>query len=468
MSNENKEFNMGDWEIASTKKMVSYSFGFIISLYLLNAYNYAIFYFYEVEIGLKVELVTIAIMIYAIWDMSSSPLLGYFTDRPFKWSVKWGFRAPWIILAAIPALVFYFFLYTPPDVDIKSNFWIIFFYLLINSCLFAMFLSLFRVHFEGSFANHFREDFERRKASAINFIFPGIILFVLSLLPPALIVYGKKSTFVLIAILSVIIMGICLLFLIPGIVETKEIKRRYLQGYEEKRYSFFKMLKIAFGHKNYKISLLSFTLANIAAALGLASGIYFFKDVLKLPLYYAIFSTIAYFLGIMLAVPIWVWFSGKYGNLKTYAFGTFLSGLFYLPFLWLTTLIEAIIFSFFQGIAYSSFLIMLLPIASDCYDEITLSCEKHQEATLIGISNIFNRSVIIFQALIIGIIHIITGYNQFPNAVQTPLAIWGVRFHRALIPAILCFSSSILMWLWYDLKGDKKLSLKVRLREKGL
>jgi Na+/melibiose symporter-like transporter len=111
---------------------------------------------------------------------------------------------------------------------------------------------------------------------------------------------------------------------------------------------------------------------------------------------------------------------------------------------------------------------MLLPIASDCYDEITLSCEKHQEATLIGISNIFNRSTIIFQALLIGIIHIMTGYNQFPNAVQTPLAMWGVRIHRALIPAILCFISCILMLLWYDLKGEKKLALKVRLREKGL
>ena len=109
-----------------------------------------------------------------------------------------------------------------------------------------------------------------------------------------------------------------------------------------------------------------------------------------------------------------------------------------------------------------------MPIASDCYDEVTFACGRHQEATLHGIRNFFVRSSLLFTALIIGGIHIITGYNQDPNAIQTPLALWGIRIHRALIPMILCFTACILVLLFYDLDFEKKTALKAKLREMGL
>ncbi len=468
MTEENYDFNIADWEIASPKKMINYSFGFIISLYLSLAYNALIFYFYEVEVGLNTGLVSLAIIIYAIYNMLSAPLLGYLTDKPFKWSRKWGFRAPWVIFAAIPAFLFYFLLYIPPSIDAKANPWILFWYLVIISCLFSTFFSIFNAHYSGGFANHFRQDFERRKASALAFIFPGLILFFLSLLPLFIIVYGDKSTFALTALISVIVMFVCLIILIPGIRESEEVKKRYLQGYEEERLSFFKMMKFSLGSKNFRISLFAFTLVNIATVLNMASGIYFFKDVLKLPLYLSIFPTIVYFLALMIAVPLWVIFAGKHGTYKTILVGLLLSGIGYIPYLWITTIEEAMIFAIFRGVGGSCYTVMVMPILSDCYDEVTLVCGKHQEATLVGIRNIFNRSSIIFQAIIIGIVHIMTNYNPNPNAIQTPLAVWGIRIHRALIPMILVFSAFLLMVFFYDLKGDKKLALKADMRKKGL
>jgi len=67
MSIENDISDPRNWEIASTRKMLSYSFGFILTLYLLLAYNSFIFYFYEVEVGLKVELVSAAVILYTVW-----------------------------------------------------------------------------------------------------------------------------------------------------------------------------------------------------------------------------------------------------------------------------------------------------------------------------------------------------------------------------------------------------------------
>ncbi|MFX0186134.1 MAG: MFS transporter [Candidatus Hodarchaeota archaeon] len=457
------------WEIASTGKMLSYSFGFILSLYLLLAYNSFIFYFYEVEVGLEVGLVSLALILFTVWVMISSPFLGYLTDKPYRWSKKIGFRAPWVIIAAIPTLLFYLLLYTPPNINAKLNPWPIFWYLLIISCLFGSFIMIFQEHFQGGFANQFREDFERRRASAFAFIFPGITLFFLSIIPLFIIKYGQKSTFVLTAIISILVLAICVIILIPGIHESPEVKERYFQGYkDESRISFLKMMKHAFERRNFMVALIAITLVNVAIALNMASGIYFFKDVLGVPIFFSIFSTIVYFIFVMVSVPFWVIFARKYGNVTTFIVGIFLSGAAYIPYLWLTTWQEATFYSAFRGIASSCYTVMVLPITSDCYDEVTNACERHQEATLFGIRVIFLRIAVILQALIIGGIHILTGYTQDLNAVQTSLAVWGVRVHQALIPMIFCFVAGVIMLIGYDLKGEKLYTLKANLRDKGL
>jgi len=319
MSNEKQTLKRAE---SSSGKMASWAFGDIIGYYLSTAYGTFIFFFYEVEVGLAVSYVAFALIIFAIWNALNDPLVGYLTDKPHRWSRKLGFRAPWIILSAIPALLFYLVLYNPPNVNAKSNPWIIFWYLLIISCLFGSFIMIFQEHFQGGFANQFREDFERRRASAIAFLFPGIILFFLSVIPLVIIVYGDKSTFFLTALVSVILMAICLFFMIPGIRESAEAKERYLQGYEDKeRLSFLKMIKHAFGKKNFMISLIAITLVNIAIALDYASGIYFFKDVLKKPLIFSVFPTIVYFIFVIISVPFWVSFARKHGNVTAFIVG---------------------------------------------------------------------------------------------------------------------------------------------------
>jgi len=468
MSFDDYVFDPEDWQIASTGKMLSYSFGFIVSLHLLSSFSSFIFYFYEVEVGLKVELVSAAVILFTVYAIISSPLLGYLTDRPFRFSKKWGFRFPWIIGSAIPILIFYVLLFTPPAVDPESSPWLLFWYLVIVSCIFGTFLSLYRQHFEGSFATQFREEFERRRASALAFIFPGIILFFLNIIPLFIINYGDKSTFALTAIITAIILSICIVLLIPGIRESDQVKMRYFQGYEEERIPFLKMMKISFKQKNFRVSLISSTLVSFAMALSMASRIYFFKDVLGLPLYLSLFPSIAYFLALMIAVPFWVSFSVKHGSVTTYKLGVFLLALAYIPQLWISTLEESIIFAIPRGIASSCFMVMALPVVADCYDEVTLACGKHQEATLLGIRTIFLRGTIIAQALIIAWIHIITGYNPNPGAAQTASAIWGIRIHSALFPMIFCLLACLVMILWYDLEGEKKLTMKAKMRELGL
>jgi Na+/melibiose symporter-like transporter len=455
-------------DVASTKKMIFYAFGFVLTSHLIIAFDSYIFYFYEVEIGLPVLLISLAVIIVTVWTIIASPIIGFLTDRPFKWSRRWGFRAPWIFITAIPSLLLFVLVFIPPNVNPKSNPWPIFFYFIIIACIFEVLFSTYRQHHSGIFAMLFREDTDRKKATMLLYIVSTPISLILSLVPLTFIVYGDKSSFFMAAIIIALIMLICLLLTMPGVYETKIIKERFFQGYRNKeKISFLKICNISFRTKNFTISLISFAFAYVSLMLVIASSIYFFKDVLKLPLSYGIIPAVGSFIAMTLSMPLWNRLSQKLDHAKIYMLGVLMSALVLIPLLWITTIEEYIIISIIRGVATSGFIFMFQPIAADCYDEITLKCERHLEATLHGLRNVIFRSSAICIAIVLALVHIATNYDPNPKAVQSPLAVWGVRVHTALIP-IIFYVLAFITIQFYDLKGEKKIAIRKMLHEKGL
>lgn len=454
---------------ASTGKMISYSFGNLTGFFLGNVYTLYIFYFYEVEIGLAAGLVALSLIIFAIWNMVNDPLFGYLTDKPFKWTRRWGMRFPWIIFSVVPTLIFFLLVFTPPNIDAKVNPLSMFLYMIIILCLFDTCYSLFTTHFYGSYAKQFPSDSERRKAAIFNTIIPHIGFVFIGFIPPLIIVYGDKNSFFLAMLIVAIILSICVIVSIPGITESEELKETFLRGYETvERTSFWKTMKIAFRHKNYVIAIITATLYSAAWNLYIASGIYFMKDILRLSLSYILLINFAQFLGFCGFIPFWAWVAKKIGHVKTYTLGCLLVSITLTPVLWVTTLWEAMFYNFIGGIGFGAFYIMGSPISSDCYDEIAVTTGKRQEAVLSGIRTFFLRIAIIVSALTIATVHIITAYNPNPNAIQTPLAQLGIRIHMGLIPCLLALMAFIIMLLFYDLKGEKKEQMIKNLHEKKL
>ena len=141
---EDKVIDPSEWEQASTRKMIHYSFGFLLVYFMGRQFNSYVFYYYEVEIGLPVVLLGLAFIIFAVWNMINDPLVGYLTDRPFRWTKRWGWRFPWIAVATIPYLICWFLLFAPPENLVRPNDpWPIFWYFVIISCLFDTFFSLY-------------------------------------------------------------------------------------------------------------------------------------------------------------------------------------------------------------------------------------------------------------------------------------------------------------------------------------
>ena len=463
---EESEIDLSEWELVSNKKMMSYSLGWLIS----GSFGTSLlFYYFEVEIGMPVALLGIAFIIFAIWNMVNDPLAGYLTDRPFKWTRKWGMRFPWILIGIIPSIIFGFLLMLSPVAD-PANPWPVFWYFIIMTCLLDTFYSIFTTHLNAGYTTHFRSDAERRRSSAFNNIIPALLGLPWSFIGPLIVVYGDRQTFILSAFISMIIRFILVIFLIPGIRESDELKERFLRGYEsrESKEKWLKIMKKAFKRKSFTATFLVFLLLSLGGTLYAASGIYFMKDVLRLPLFFTIYLAIAGFIGFIIFIPFWSNMINKYGAHNIMKTSLFIGIFAYLPILWITTLQEAIFFSFIGGMSLGAYTLSLGPVAADVYDECTISDGKHQEAMYEGIRTFFFRFALIFQAVIFTVVHLLTNYNPDPNAVQTPLAVWGIRIHMGLFPSILSLLAFIIMHKWYDLIGENKVAVKKKLRELGL
>ncbi len=350
--------------------------------------------------------------------MVNDPLVGYLTDKPFRWTKKYGMRYPWIVIGVIPTLIFWFLLFTSPEADPKNP-WPVFWYLVIMTCLMDTFYSLYTTHLNASYTTHFRTDAERRKASVINSIIPSLLGLGLNLIIPLLYVYGDRGTVIFAELIIVLILSVFAIILLTGIRESEELKERFLRGFENtERESFLKTMKLAFRQKNFVVLVIVNMMFITAYTLHLASHIYFAKDVLRMPLSIAVYVYTASAVGFISFIPFWAWVAKKIGHVKTMKLGALSIAIALTPGMWITTLGETIFFQFIGGIAFGGFIIMMAPSTADVNDEITVKTGRHQEGVLAGIRTFFFRFALIFQAIILTIVHVMTGYNPDPLARQ--------------------------------------------------
>jgi len=455
---------------ASTKKMLSYSLGALIFQIIANSLTQLVFYYYEVEVGLPILILLVALIIFALWNMINDPLLGYLSDRPMKWTKKWGWRFPWIMISVFPMLLFYVLLFAVPETNISSGDFIgILLYFIIMMFLLDTFSSLFSIHYDGGIAKHFPSEGERRKYSAIRALSIGLIAIPLSLIGPSIVVTGQRGTYLTASIALVIALAVLAVCLIPGIRENKQLTQLFVDGYDKaEKKSFFQTMKVALKHKNFLVVVLANLLASTGAALYLASQIYFLEDVLGVPFENARQLNLLAFMGMLLGVPLWTSLSKKYGFKKTYMIGLLLLSIVFLPILMVSTLEQMYFISIVSGLIISCTSIMFYSIIQDTYDEVAITLEKRQDSMLTGIENFFERSSILLQAIIIAVVHISTMYIATPNAVQEPLAILGIRIHMGLIPAIMAIISFLIVFKWYDIEGKKKKDIISKLKELNL
>ena len=467
--------DLSEWDIAPTKKMAGYGFGYIMVNYLLLYGLANMDYFWRVAIGISGELILLAMIIFAIWNMVNDPLLGYITDKPRKWTKKWGLRAPWIVIMTVPMFIFFILIWTvPTGVDDTAKF----IYIVLIVCIFDMFFSIYNAHLYGGYTNQFPSKFERRKSFMLMTVMLFITLIVMSVIQSRIVGEGEtaQGPYIINAIVMVVLL---IIFTIPtikfGIGESEEMKSMFIEKYESAdKTSFFEVLKTALKTKNFRVSLLGYTVQVTAITLWNAAQIYFFVDVYggslsqqQIPLLLSIIAAIA-------SIPFWSNFTRK-GNFKrTYWVAFLLHGISFLPFLAMLAIPSGsfvtmhTIFLFISNIFYAGEVTMLMPVASDTYDEVALKLGKRSDATFVGIRNFFFRIAFLVQALVFFIVLTAVSYDPTAGAIQTDVAKAGIIVMGAVIPSILFIVMSQIFRKSYTLEGKEKDDMIKNLKKAGL
>jgi len=434
-------------------------------------------YFFRVVIGLSAELILTSMIIFAIWNMINDPLLGYLTDKPLKWTKKWGLRAPWIVLMTVPMFVFFILIWTVPTGVDDS---IIFIYMVVIVCIFDFFFSIYNDHLYGGYTNQFPSKFERRKSFMLMTVMLFIALIGMSVIQSAIIGIDEtaQSSYITNAIVMVVLL---IIFSIPtikfGIGESEEMKSMFIDKYKSAdKASFIEVTKKALKTKNFRISLIGYTVQVTATTLWNASQIYFFVDVYGIGLERQTIPLLLSIIAAIASIPFWSNFTRK-GNFKrTYWIAFLIHGLCFLPFLAMLAIpfesgmffILHTIFLFIMNIFYAGEVTMLMPVAADTYDEVALKLGKRSDATFVGIRNFFFRTAFLVQAIVFFIILTLVNYDAAPAAIQTDTAKVGIIVMGAVIPSILFIVMSQIFRKHYTLVGKEKDDMIKSLKEAGL
>ncbi|TFF85449.1 MAG: MFS transporter [Promethearchaeota archaeon] len=450
--------------------LVFFSFAFgdlLIELYVA-AFGVRVFDFFENEVGLATGLIALAFIIYAGWNMINDPLVGFLADKPRSFWRKHGKRFIWIISGGIGTSISFILIFAAPELDPKRDWIILFLWLLVTICLFDTFFSMFDTNYNGLIPDKFRTDEQRLRISSFE-VGLGIFGTVAGVvIPPILITYGVRSSFLTMAIVIGIIGIILIILQIHGIREDKSMIDRYFKTAEQlEKVTFFDMIKIAVKQRSFLGYLLLYTLYQATIALLLGSIPYLVRFILKEEAITESYILLGYIIAGLASVPLWAKVALKKGNKKVFLIGGFMISALTVPFLFISDLLSVIIVAALIGVGLIGFWLMLNPILADVIDEAVVNNKLRQEGFYMGVRTFFGRMALIIQALTFAFIHIFTGFEP-GSTTQTSTAILGLRIQMALVPMMLMILGLLIFWRLYDITPEKKASIQAELKRLNL
>ncbi len=454
----------------SKKNMASYGFGKSIVEFFDMAFGTYAFFFYESELGLNVWIVSFGIIIFAIWNAINDPLVGFLTNRPFKFTKKWGRRFPWIFMGGIPWIFCYILIFMPPIVDPVSGAWILFTWLVITTCLFDTFVSIYWVYFAGLYPDKFRSLEERRTAAGIQTPIGTLGIALGAIVPPLLVTFGDIQSYIIQAGATILFGIVFLSLAIPGCRDDKMMVDIYLEKCKEKpkQEPFFRTLKDALKQKNFVVFIITYTLYRTLTVSITASIAYVVRFVLRAESGVQMFISLGFLIGALVSIPLWIKLAHKTNNnRKVILIAAAALTIFTVPLIFLDNLIGFIIAFIFWGIGLGGFWSMLWPVLADVIDESVVKTGDRREGIYAGFQAFFGRLAIVFQAIIFATVHTLTGFVEGADT-QSSLAVWGIHIHLALIPMIFMLVGTIIFWRFYDLTPDRVKEIKDKLIEIGL
>ncbi|MHA1820517.1 MAG: MFS transporter [Promethearchaeota archaeon] len=466
---------------------MSYALGSFFDDFSSTAFSIMGFFFYNTRIGLATIYVSIAYIIYGIWNMLNDPLAGYLSDRPRRFLMSKGKRFPIFLITIFPTALIYSIIFMPPKLN-GNNEILVFLWLLLSISLFDGFFSFWNTNWMAVFPNKFRSQKERTKVGAIQTMFSQIGLALGMLLPPLFLTTDAESYRSTAMIITGILIVVAVL-MIPGMQDKDILKQIYrdtnsegkeisqigvdqsnkrAEQTEPEQLSYFKTLVFALKQKNFLSYLLAYLGQTVMMTVMLAALPYFTNYVLGYSGDEAdtiqLTMSALILIGGLTSLPIWTIVARKFGNRIGYMCGTGITSILLLILLLSSNINVILTLSFLIGMSIGATWSLLYPTFSDVIDELVLKLKARNEAIFYGFRTFIGRLSIVIQALAFGVTFELFGFD--PNAaVQSASAQLGIRIVMTVVPMIFYIIGFLVMWRIYDLKPAKVVKIKAQLKE---
>ena len=430
----------------SKKNMASYGFGNFMNEFVQMAFGTYAFFFYDEELHLNIWFVMAGFFFYAIYNAINDPIVGYLTNRAFKFTKKWGRRFPWILIGGVPFVLSYFLIFTPPALNPVSDAWLLFLWLIFTTCLFDTFASVFWVNFSSLFPDKYRSIKEHRTATGLQVPIGLVGVALGAIVPPIFIITGIPSSYITQAGGVIINALIGLGLAIPGVRDDQDAVDKYLETVKtrEKGPSFFKSLGSALKQRSFVAFIISYMLYRTLVTSMTASVPYVVTD-FGLGDNAEIIIFAGFLVGALVSTPLWVKAAHKTNNnKKIMVYCGLLMGIFTIPLIFLEDLVAIAIAMVVWGLSIGGYWAMIAPTLADVVDESVVKSKKRQEGVFAGFQQFFGRLAIFFQALSFAVVRTYSPTDQF-----------AVHIHLAVVPMICIMVGTFVFWRWYNLTPDK-------------
>ena len=453
----------------STLTMASYGVGKFLAEFLTGAYGIMVYYFYESEMHLDALYVTIATVIYSIWNAVNDPLIGYITGKTNRITKKFGRHTPWILSGLLFCSLAYVGIFAVPA-WVQTSSVRLFFWMVIFVCLYDGCYSLWEVNYQGVFPNKFRSTAERSKTAVIATSIGVFGIALGAVLPPLFYSYGKPESFAISALIIGAIGVVGAVLIRRGVKETPEMRIANEKVEQQEEMGFFKALAQSVRHREFLALLLmlffyqSACMCMTGSVNYVVSGVLGMKSSATTPIFAGML------VGALVSILVWRQVAKRIRNnnqkllvITSFAMAVACSAMFFA-----NSQITFAIGMFAWGLGFGGFWTFMTPAMADVVDSVVVSEKRREDGVLMGVRAFFMRLSYTSQAVVFWLCHKATGYDSSISGLQAPLARTGIKLHISLVPAVFFVVAALCMLFINTLTPEKVESNKEELRKLGL
>jgi GPH family glycoside/pentoside/hexuronide:cation symporter len=410
--------------------------------------------FYTSEMGISLVLAANLILAVRLFDVVTDPLVGFLSDRT---GGRFGRRKPWIAAATPVMMLSIYMLFLPPEGAGATHLFT--WYMLLSLGTTMMLIPYY------AWAAELSPDYNERSRITGWRSMLGVVGSLLAQLMPAgaalfFGITGSASVLQIVAATMLVVMPVCVVATLAGVPEAKT--------YTRSTTPFWEGLSIMWSNGPFKRLISAFFIGSLALNITTPLYLYFITFVLKAE-DKAIYMLLFFYIANFLAVPFWVWLSGKIGKHRAYvaSFATIAAAHpFYLLLgegdFWYMLPITLV-----TGFAAGGFAALPNSMKADVIDLDTINTGENRAALFFSTWSFTYKLAAAGSTWLALMGLALVSFNTEPGGFNDANQLFGLRFLFALFPSIFFILAGVVIWKYPITEAVHK-ELRESLQARGL